>query len=298
MAGIRVTDLEVAGILRGEMAPIREAPEVIGYARALRHPFPDGPLLTSDQIRKLHASMFVLPGVTPEPSVWRDQPNHLEAFDSQGRAIGRVFQTLPPRLVPETIENLTTWLELELKGREDHPVLVIGAFVLAFFYASPFARGNVRISCLLSHHLLIRAGCEFLPCGSLEREFEENRPAFYDSFDASSTKLWSGEADLNPWLEFFSGCVARHAERVEAKLDVERRSFEFSPLQKAIVEAIREHGTAGAALLLTATGTNRNTLKDNLRRLVERGILEQMGKRRGTIYRLASGDYVVKRGNP
>jgi hypothetical protein len=39
---------------------------------------------------------------------------------------------------------------------------------------------------------------------------------------------------------------------------------------------------------MSCTGANRNTLKDNLRRLVERGMLERMGSRRGTRYRLAS----------
>jgi Fic family protein len=298
LAGIRVTDAEVAAILSGQVTTFREAVEVAGYAATLRERFPEEPLVTPEQIQKLHAKLLVLPGTPIEPTPWRDQPNHLEGFDQEGRAIGRVFQTLPPRLIPEVVENLSTWLELGLKGKDDHPVLVVGAFVLALFHASPFSRGNVRVSCQLSVHLLRRAGYDFLPYGSLEREFEEQRVAFYDAFDASSTKLWSGEADLTPWLEFFSGCLARHAERVQAKVEVERRSLEFSPLQRAIVEAIREHGTAGAALLLTATGTNRNTLKDNLRRLVERGVLEQMGRRRGTQYRLATGEYPLARSEP
>ena len=45
-----------------------------------------------------------------------------------------------------------------------------------------------------------------------------------------------------------------------------------------------------AGLLIQATGANRNTLKDNLRRLVERGVLEKTGQRRGTRYRLATPD--------
>jgi len=293
LAGIRVSDAEVAAILKGEKSELREAGEVRGYAGFLGRRFPEGRIVTPEEIRRLHATMLVPPGTAVEPSPWRDQPNHLEAFDSEGHAIGRVFQTLPPRLIPETVEDLSTWLELGLSGKDEHPVLVIAAFILALFHASPFTRGNVRASCQLSVHLLRRSGFDFVPYASLEREFEEHRAAFYDAFDASSTKIWSGEANLSPWLEFFSGCLARVADRVQGKVDGERRTLEFSPLQRAIVEAIREHGTAGAALLLTATGTNRNTLKDNLRRLVERGILEQMGKRRGTQYRLAAGDFPV-----
>ncbi len=289
MAGMRISDAEVASILRDHTL-IGETREILGYSEALKRRFPSGPLVTTEEIRCLHALILAGPGPRPDPSPWRDAPNHLEAFDIEGKAIGRVFQTLPPRMLPDTVENLVTWLELGLMGGEHHPLLVIGAFVLAFFTASPFTKGNVRISCLLTGHLLRRAGYDYLPYASLEREFEERKEAFYESFDSSSTKLWTGEANLGPWLAFFLDSLVHHGERVAAKIDLERRALEFSPLQRTIVDTVREHGTARAALLLTATGTNRNTLKDNLRRLVDRGVLEQMGRRRGTLYRLAIGE--------
>ena len=76
------------------------------------------------------------------------------------------------------------------------------------------------------------------------------------------------------------------------------RSLELSPLQRAILDAVREHGTVAASLLMVATGANRNTLKDNLRRLVDRGLIERLGERRGSIYRLASGEPGVRNGDP
>lgn len=289
MAGIRVADTEVVAILEGQTTAVRECAEVLGYSAALREKFTGSPIVTTEEIRRLHAVMLGGSADAP-PTPWRESPKHLEAFDSKGHAIGRVFQTLPPRLIPETAENLVTWLELGIKGHEQHPLMVVGAFVLAFFHASPFDRGNVRISCLLTYHLLQRAGYDFVPYASIEREFEERRVEFYDAFDASSTKLWTGEANLTPWLSYFFETLVLMCDRVATKMDLERRVLEFSPLQRTIVETVREHGSAAAALLLSATGTNRNTLKDNLRRLVERGVLEQMGRRRGTIYRLATGE--------
>ena len=41
---------------------------------------------------------------------------------------------------------------------------------------------------------------------------------------------------------------------------------------------------------MATTGANRNTLKDNLRRLVDRGMLERIGSKRGTIYRLSTDE--------
>jgi len=99
--------------------------------------------------------------------------------------------------------------------------------------------------------------------------------------------VWSGEANLQPWLEFFLTVLERHRVRVETKLALERDALDFPPLQRQILETVREHGTVNASLLLRATGANRNTLKDNLRRMVDRGVLERTGQKRGTRYRLA-----------
>ena len=71
------------------------------------------------------------------------------------------------------------------------------------------------------------------------------------------------------------------------KIELERDVLDYPPLQQAILSTVREHGSVDAGLLLRATGANRNTLKDNLRRLVDRGALEKTGQRRGTRYRLA-----------
>jgi Fic family protein len=77
---------------------------------------------------------------------------------------------------------------------------------------------------------------------------------------------------------------------METKIAVERGSSSMTPLQRSIVDTVREHGIVDAGLLLQATGANRNTLKDNVRRLVTKGLLEKTGERRATKYRLASHD--------
>jgi Fic family protein len=204
--------------------------------------------------------------------------------------MGRVFQTLPPRLVPDKMEELVTWVEFELRTGEQHPILVISAFMLAFIAASPFSRGNGRMARLLAGHLLSRAGYTHVPYASLERVIEEMRDTYYDALDAAQTKLWTDESDVTPWLGFFLEALLRHRDRVAGKIDLERRALELSPLQRTILDTVREHGTAAASLLLVATGSNRNTLKDNLRRLVDQQLIERIGRRRGTFYRLATGD--------
>jgi Fic family protein len=199
-----------------------------------------------------------------------------------------VFSTAPPRLVDEQTEELLTWLEFELRAGERHPALVVGGFVLGLLAVSPFQRANGRVARVLSSRLLERAGYGFLPLASLEAHIEELRESYYEAYDRSTAGIWSGEADLRPWIRFFLEVLGRVRERVEAKIELERAASDYSPLQRAIIDAVRDHGNVDAGLLIQATGANRNTLKDNLRRLVQLGVLEKSGERRGTRYRLAS----------
>jgi Fic family protein len=287
LAGIHASDTEVASLARGETVAIRDGAELVGYWQALGRKFPEGPIPTSEELRRLHAVVMGTTEPGPAGSCWRQVPLHLEAFDREGRAMGRVFQTLPPRLVPEKTEALLTWLEIELRTADQHPLFVIGAFMLAFLAASPFARGNGRMARLLAVHLLARAGYVHLPYASFERVIEEMRDDYYDAVDAAETKLWTHEADVTPWLRFFLDALLQHRDRVSMKVDLERRALELSPLQRTILDTVREHGTASASLLMAATGSNRNTLKDNLRKLVDQQWIERIGRRRGTFYRMA-----------
>jgi Fic family protein len=293
LAGIHVTDAEVAAILHREPVPVQEGPEVLGYAEALDLSFPSGPRITVAEIQALHARALGVPGEPPPPTAWRDVPYHLEIFDEKGRALGRVFQTLPPRLLNEKMEELVDWLEAEIQGDRNHPILVTGTFVLYFIAACPFPKGNGRMAHLLVQHILRRAGYDFVPYASVERILEEMRADYFDALDAAETRLWSGEADIERWLVFYLHVLETHCEMLQSKLDLERRALEFTPLQRKILETVREHGTVGAGLLIEATGANRNTLKDNLRRMVGRGVLERLGERRGARYRLPTGETAV-----
>ena len=290
LAAVAVTRERIRELLGGSEAPRNsEEREVAGYARALTAAVPAGDgLLGTVEIRVVHATLLGADGDPPQPSPWRDAPCQPEAFDADGKAMGRVFTTLPPHVVPTTMEDLTTWLEMELRSREHHPLLVIGTFTLGVLAANPFAAGNLRLALVLATRVLERHGYGFLRYSSVEAAVDARRERLYDAFDASQTHIWNGEADLEPWLDFFVERLETQASAVAQLLDAERRASAFSPLQRAIVETVRENGTAEAGLLIRALGTNRNTLKDNLRRLVDRGVLEKMGERRGTRYRIAA----------
>lgn len=291
LSGIRVSDNEVAGLLRGDSPELRDAAEILGYAAAVDHPLPASEeLLTADHIKALHATLQGKSAENPPPSPWRSVQQQREAFDAEGRATGRVFSTLPPRMIEQTMEDLLTWLEYELRAGEQHPILVVGTFVLGILAVSPFESRNGRLARLLIPGLLHRAGYAYIPYASIERQIEDLRLEFHSAFDEAQTRLWHGEANLEPWLTFLLEVLDRHRDRVRLKAELETGALSLTPLQQSILETVREHGSVDAALLLQATGANRNTLKDNLRRLVERQVLEKTGQRRGTRYRFSAPD--------
>jgi len=233
----------------------------------------------------------------PSAAPLRAEPLLGELFDADGRATGRIVPTLPPRMLAGTLDDLVTWLEYELRDRKLHPLLAIGGFTLGLLAAAPFARRNTRTTLVLVDLLLRRAGHDWIACGSVVAGIEERRDLYNDAFDASRTRLWTGHSDSFPWLEFLVDVVDRERERIAARVELERGSVRFPPLQRSIVETVRRHGVVDASLLMRATGANRNTLKDNLRRLVDSGVLERSGQRRGTRYRLATpADLLVHSG--
>jgi Fic family protein len=291
IAGIRVNESDVAAVLAGNPSTGSEHAELAGYAAAMNRSFPaSGPIVTFDELAALNAVVLGKPGNPPPPSALRETPLHLEVFDAGGRAQGRVLQTLPPRLLQDKIENLVSWLELELRGTGQNPILVAGTFFIYATSISPFERGNGRTFRVILPHLLRRAGYGFIDYASLERVFEETRFGYYDAIDQAETKIWTDEANLTPWISFFVAALLTLTSRLQAKLDMETRARELPPLQRAILDTIRENGMGAASMLMATTGANRNTLKDNLRRLVDRGLLQRIGSKRGTVYRLSTDE--------
>jgi len=290
LSGLRVSDSEVAEVLGRDALRTSDDRDVKGYAAALGASFasPTRSLKPSD-FAMLHALAVVDPHAV-RPSDWRATSLVREAFDASGRSTGRVFSTLSPRQIEPQLQALIQGLERELQHPSRHPIPAIAIFALGLLAASPFETGNARVMFLAMGHLLRRAGYVHLPYASLEARIEDARDEYQASFDSAQTRFWSGEANLEPWIEFFVGALDRHREKVDIKIALEQRTTAFPPLQQAILEAVREHGTVGAGLLLEATGANRNTLKDNLRRMVDRGLLDKHGERRGTLYRLAAPD--------
>src|SRR5262249_13310427 len=136
--------------------------------------------LTENHIKQLHGLLLRYSDRDEHHrGAYKKQPNHVEAFDAEGRSLGIVFQTASPFDTPRLMTELVDWTRRALGAGTHHPLLVIGVFVVRLLAIHPFQDGNGRLSRALTTLLLLRAGYAYAPFSSLERVVEENKDAYY-----------------------------------------------------------------------------------------------------------------------
>ena len=180
-----------------------------------------------------------------------------------------------------------TWFVEERSAGRTHPLLLIGLWVVVFLEIHPFQDGNGRLSRVLTTLLLLQAGYAYVPYSSLESVVEQSKEAYYLALRQTQGTIRSEAPNWQPWLLFFLRTLAEQVRRLNRKIDRERLVLALLPeLSVKIVEFAREHGRVTMADAMRLTGGSRNTLKQHLRALVERGSLDQQGGGRGVWYQL------------
>ncbi|MBS2132316.1 Fic family protein (plasmid) [Burkholderia thailandensis] len=291
--GSKLSDREVERLLSNleiKSFGTRDEQEVAGYAELMDLVFSswrDIPF-TENHLKQLHQILLRY----SEKDVrhrgqYKTNSNSVAAFDENGAQIGIVFQTASPFDTPRLMTELVTWVQAERESRRLHPLLVIAVFVVVFLEIHPFQDGNGRLSRVLTTLLLLQAGYAYVPYSSLESVIEMNKEAYYLALRQTQGTIRTDAPDWQPWLTFFLRSLAEQMRRLEKKVEREKLVLAALPeLALQIVELAREHGRVTIGDVVTLTGANRNTLKQYLRTLVERGYLNQHGAGRGVWYEL------------
>jgi len=288
--GVRLSDDQVNQLLSGlDMRSFRtrDEQEVAGYAELMELIFEsfDEIVFNENHVKQLHGVLLKY----SEKDVrhrghYKTQPNSVEAFDSEGRSVGVIFETASAFDTPRLMEELVSWTRTSLETEEHHPLLVIGVFVVRFLAIHPFQDGNGRLSRALTTLLLLRSGYRYVPYSSIERVVEENKDEYYRALRSAQSTLDADESRLGDWLTFFLRCLAKQKQVLEQKLKRERLMAPLAPLSEKIMDIARKHGRVTVSQAVALTGANRNTIKDHLKRLVKAGRLARRGQGRGTWY--------------
>lgn len=289
--GSKLSDAEVAkllGHLQVESFRSRDEQEVAGYAYVMDLVFANHAEipLTEGMLFQLHRDLLRHSNKDERHrGVYKTLPNHVAAFDSEGREIGIVFATTSPFDTPGEMESLLTWHRRVENEELLHPLLRIGIFTVKFLAIHPFQDGNGRLSRILTTLLLLRAGYGYVPYASLEAIIEQNKEGYYMALRRTQTTLGDETPDWDSWLHFFLRSLQRQTLRLQDRLANEAKLRDtLSPLATRLARLFETHETltlSEAAKLLNA---NTNTLKVKFRELLAQDLIQMKGRGRGTYY--------------
>jgi Fic family protein len=289
--GSKLTDPDVEHLLAGidvQSFKTRDEQEVAGYAEAMDSVFAHWETidLTKNHIKQLHRDLLRHSAADERHrGEYKTSPNHIEAFGAGGESLGVVLETASPFETPRLMSALIAWTNAS-EGRI-HPLLIIAIFVAVFLEIHPFQDGNGRLSRILTTLLLLRAGYAYMPYGSLESEIEQSKEHYYRALRQTQGTIRSEAPDWQLWVMYFLEVLLRQKKRLEKKVEIERAFLDSLPeLSVQILEIAREHGRVTIGEVVTVTGASRNTIKDHVKGLKNKGHLVKHGAGRGTWYSL------------
>lgn len=290
--GSRLSDAAVETLLKGlRVQPLktRDEEEVVGYSDAMEMVLDNWRhiTLTENHIKQLHGTLLYHASKDQHHrGNYKTHPNSVEAFAPDGQSLGTVFETATPFETPSLMESLVTWARTQLDEQdENHPLVVIGLFIVVFLAIHPFEDGNGRMSRILTTLLLLRAGYEYVPFDSLESVIEQNKEDYYLALRRTQQTLDAPSPDWLPWFGFFLRALAAQKDHLARKIETEHLLMAGLPkLSLKILELCNEQGRVTVAEVEQSTGAKRGTIKDHLRSLTKANHLVRHGAGRGTWY--------------
>jgi Fic/DOC family len=201
----------------------------------------------------------------------------------------------PHEQVPALMGEVADWLE---RGDLDAHAVVRAAMAhLHVVSVHPFRDGNGRIARIVQSLVLAREGLLAPEFVSIEEYLGRNTDAYYATLQQVQGGTYQPGRDPAPWVRL---CVDAHVEQAHRRLDqIAQAAARWSILEEVVeqrgwpdrlVVALEQslfHGADRAAYAAEA-GVSAPTASNDLRRLLDAGLVEQRGKGRTTRYH-ASG---------
>ncbi len=269
---------------------------VLGYRRAMTYVLQlahdEHFEYSSSLIRSLH---FMMTEYTLDagPGLWRPGPIWVRN-DATGEI---VYEAPENEEVPGLVEELVD----QLKAPQDSPPMVRGAMAhLNLVMIHPFRDGNGRMARCLQTLALARDQILSPEWMSIEEFLGANTQAYYDILSEVGEGAWHPQGDARPWVRF---CLRAHYIQAVSVL---RRAREAEQIWVAVDELRESHGLPErtvSSLFDAATGLrirnaahrknveltelveiSHQVATNDLRAMVNAGLIAQQGTKRGTYY--------------
>jgi len=288
--GARLTDSEVSALIEGigkRSFRSRDEQEVAGYAEALRlvQESYDEIDLTENNIKYFHKVLLKFSDKdTWHLGEYKKHPNHVAAFDADGREIGILFETASPFETPQMMEALVAVTKKNLKDVDTHPLIATADFIVRFLAIHPFQDGNGRLSRVLTNLLLLRNGYAYAQYSSHESVVEADKDKYYLALRTAQKELGSGEKSSEIWTTFFLEMLKKQKDHLLKKIEREKIAHALPDVSIRILNLAKEHGRITVSFVTKVLQINRNTVKKHLQHLVQTEKLVLHGKGRGSYY--------------
>lgn len=289
--GSKLSDKKVEELMRGiaiQKFPDRDSQEVKSYYELLKNVFDawDAIKFSENTIKHFHRELLkYVEKDALHRGEYKKSENKVVAVDSEGRAVGVLFETAPAYLTPKFMQELVEWTSDALSSGEHHPLLVIGNFIVEFLKIHPFTDGNGRLSRILTNLLLLQSGYAYMPYVSHEKLVEAQKPVYYMALRKSQKTFDTENEDLTPWLEFFLDILLEQSKKAVALLSAEHLETVLSPKQLLVWRYFEEVGETSPLQIVDATGISRATVSQVLAKLISLKKIERLGMGRSTRYR-------------
>jgi len=200
-------------------------------------------------------------------------------FNSAGIAI-----YLPPR--PTQIEPLINKLITFTNSQKEQFVPVKAALVhYTFEKIHPFLDGNGRVGRLLLQAVLQKEGYGMKGILPLEEYLDKHRSEYYSVLEDS-------EKDVTDFVEFILEAIAEAAKEAKEQI-LQKDEIQIEdlllPRRAEILNIIKEHQMVNFDIIRRRfLAVNERTLRYDLKKLVDSGLIKKLGTTKGVYYEIKS----------
>jgi hypothetical protein len=267
----------------------RDAAHVAGYAELLQAVFDDYRRMQfgEDLVLQFHARVLKY---SDTDQLHRGKYKTIS--DSSRSYLDRKMEPLAlratdPDLAPRALAAATAWTVSRLAASEFHPLLVIAGFILEFLAIRPFARGNGRVSRVLTNLLLLQSGYAHVRYASLENIIAARWTEYYLALRRSQASTSLPRPDITPWLAAFLETLQVQSRQLKALLAGRADTRLLSANQSRVLNLLERNGEITNRLLRDELGMPKDTAKQVLSRLMALDLVQRRGAGRAVTYRKA-----------
>ena len=289
--GAKLSDEDIEKMMRGlsvQKFADRDVQEVKGYYELLNNIFNSWKQIKFNENAVQHFHKELLKYVKKDQrhrGEYKKQENKVVTTDQNGKIVNVLFNTTPAYLTPKQMHELIEWTITALKNKTNHPLLIIGNFLVEFLNIHPFTDGNGRISRILTNLLLLQNGFEYMPYVSHERIIEDNKPEYYIALRRSQKTINKTNENITPWFNFFFDIILIQSKRAVELLSKENVEKLLSPKQLAVWQYLNTVAEATPAEISKNAKVARPTINQALDKLMRLKKVERIGLGRTTRYK-------------